>query len=156
MNSNTLSRKAMKFALVVGLATPLALFAAEKAAVGNAPHQHGMAETANAPANMQGMQGQMQTRMQAMQTRMQTMQKTSDLQARMALMQTQMKDMQEVHAMMKEANAGCPMAEGKGGMGNMGGGMMMGGGKVDGAGKGGAMPMPNMPGQHGMPGTPAK
>jgi hypothetical protein len=148
MNLNTLSRNAMKFALVVGVAAPIALFAAEKAAVGSAAHHPDQAQTASAPANaMPGMQEQMQARMQTMQARMQAMQKTSDPQARMALMQAQMKDMQEAQAMMKEANAGCPMAEGKGGMGKMGGGM------VDGAGKGGAMPMPN---NQGMPVIPVK
>ncbi|MBA3034240.1 MAG: hypothetical protein KKF85_14660 [Gammaproteobacteria bacterium] len=149
MNTNTLSRRAMQIALAVGLAAPLALFAA-----GNATHQPGMAQAANVPANaMPGYQGQMQGRMQTMQARMQAMQSITDPQARMPLMQAQMKDMQEVQAMMKEANAGCPMADGKGGVGQMGGaqgGMMMGGGMAAGVGKGGAMPMPNMPA------TPAK
>lgn len=154
MNTNTLSHRAMQIALAVGLASPLALFAHEMVAGGNTANQPGMGQTANAPANsMQGMQGQMQTRIQTMQTRMQAMQSITDPQARMPLMQAQMKDMQEVQTMMKEAGVGCPMAEGTAGMGQMGGaqgGMMMGGGIAAGAGRGGAMPMPNMPG------TPAK
>lgn len=120
----TLSRKALTLLLVAGLATPVALFAADPAAdehTGHHPDQ--AAPTADAagkpmPATppMQDKMPGMQMRMEAMQTHMEAMQKTTDPQERMQMMKTHMEEMQ---AMMKEMKAGCPMAGGKREMGAM-------------------------------------
>lgn len=131
----TLSRKTLTLLVAASLASPLTLFAADKATEDHAVHHPEQAPTAKAPGKpMPGMQ-QMQDRMQAMQARMDAMQKTADPQTRMPLMMEQMKDMQ---AMMKDMRAGCPMAGGMGGKGGMG---MMGGGMMGGGTPGAPMPM---------------
>ncbi|MDP2811639.1 MAG: hypothetical protein Q8O34_15985, partial [Rhodocyclaceae bacterium] len=81
----TLSRKTLTLLVAASLATPLALFAADKADE-HAGHHPEQAQAAQTPGQaMPGMQ-QMQGRMQAMQARMDAMQKTGDPQARMPMM----------------------------------------------------------------------
>ncbi|MDP2825715.1 MAG: hypothetical protein Q8O52_23895, partial [Sulfuritalea sp.] len=81
----TLSRKTLTLLVAASLATPLALFAADKADE-HAGHHPEPAQAAQTPGQaMPGMQ-QMQGRMQAMQARMDAMQKTGDPQARMPMM----------------------------------------------------------------------
>lgn len=150
---NTLSRNILKLAVTAALAVPVALLAAEKPVEAPASHHPEQGQSTTASANStQSIQAQRQARMQAMHARMQAMQKTSDPQARMSLMMAQMQDMQ---AMMKDMGTGCPMADGQGGMGMMGGGRagMMGNGMHGGMGMGGPMVTPNSPSAPAKPGA---
>lgn len=141
---NTHSRNITKLVLAAALAMPIALFAADKSVGGTTGRPQGQAQTAKPSGNAtQSVQAQRAARMQAMQSRMQAMQRTNDPQARMSMMAAQMQDMQ---AMMKDMGTGCPMANGQGGMGMMGGGAMMGNDMHGGMARGRPMAAPNRAG----------
>lgn len=105
-----------KLILIAVFATPVALFAAEKAPADHEVHhptQAQLPKTSDKPT--QAAVGQMQETMHA---RMQAMQNTNDPQARQEMMMAQMQDM------MTMMESGCPMMQDMGSMMGGQGGMM--------------------------------